>query len=150
MTDSSLKAQITEDMKTAMKAREQERLSAIRLILAAVKQREVDERIVLSDDQLLVVLDKMAKQRRESIKEFQAANRLDLVAKEQFELDLISHYLPTPLSEAEVVALVAKTDAETGASTIKDMGKVMAALKPFLQGRADMAIVGQLIKQHLS
>jgi len=150
MTDSSLKAQITEDMKTAMKAREQERLSAIRLILAAVKQREVDERIVLSDDQLLVVLDKMAKQRRESIKEFQAANRLDLVAKEQFELDLISHYLPTPLSEAEVVALVAKTVAETGASSIKDMGKVMAALKPFLQGRADMAIVGQLIKQHLS
>jgi len=150
MTESDLKARVTEDMKTAMKARDQAKLSAIRLILAAVKQREVDERITMTDEQLLVVLDKMSKQRRESIKEFQAANRTDLVEKEQFELDVIAGYLPTPLTDSEVAALVTKAVADTGAASVKDMGKIMAALKPQLQGRADMAVVGQLIKQQLS
>jgi len=150
MTDSPLKVQITDDMKTAMKARDQAKLSAVRLILAAVKQCEVDERIVLSDEHVFAILDKMAKQRRESIKEFLAANRQDLVDKEQFELDIIAQYLPTPLSESEIAALVTQTIAQTNATSIKDMGKVMAALKPVAQGRADMAIIGQLIKQQLS
>jgi uncharacterized protein YqeY len=145
-----LKARIQDDMKSAMRAGEKERLGVIRLILAAIKQREVDERIQLDDTQVLGVLEKMVKQRRESITQFEAGGRADLVARETAELALLGGYLPEPLSEQELDQLVTATIAETGAASIKDMGKVMNALKAKVAGRADMAALGARIKARLS
>ena len=142
----SLKKLITDDMKAAMKSGEKSRLGVIRMILAAIKQVEVDERIELGDDRILVVLDKMLKQRRESIKQFRDASRNDLAEIEEAEVVVIQDYLPQQLSEAEIDVLVAKAIAETGATSIKDMGAVMALLKPQMQGRADMAVVSVRIK----
>jgi len=148
-TAPSLKDTVQEDMKTAMRARDKDRLDAIRLILAAIKQREVDERITLSNDQTLAVLDKMLKQRRESIAQYQSAGRSDLVEKENQEIAVIQSYLPAPLSETEISQLIDRILAETGASSARDMGKVMAALKPQLQGRADIAAVSAKVKERL-
>lgn len=150
MTDAvGLKQRIQEDMKSAMRAQQKQRLDAIRLILAAVKQIEVDERIVVEDARLLAILDKMLKQRRDSIEQYQAANRQDLVAQEQFEVNLIQEYMPAALSDAELDQLIAEAVAATGAAGVKDMGKVMAELKPKVQGRADMGKVGSKIKEKL-
>jgi uncharacterized protein len=146
----SLKDRVQEDMKTAMRAGEKQRLGTVRLIMAAIKQREVDERVLLDDAQVLAVLEKMGKQRRESITQFEAGGRADLVAKENAELAIISAYLPTALGDAELDALIRAAMAETGASSIKDMGKVMASIKSKAQGRADMASVGARIKALLS
>lgn len=146
----SLKAKITEDMKAAMKARETERLSAIRLILAAIKQLEVDERKDLSDPEVVSVIERMMKQRRDSIAQFQAAGRKDLSDKETFELGLLSGYLPQQLSEEEIASEVASIVAQTGAKGVSDMGKVMGLLKAKLAGRADMAKVSTLVKTKLA
>ncbi len=142
----SLKDRIQDDMKTAMRAKDKERLGAIRLILAAVKQREVDERIELNDSQVLGVLEKMIKQRRESLAQYQSAGRDDLAAREAFEIELIQSYLPAPLGEAEIDALITNAIAVTGAQSVRDMGKVMALIKEQAQGRADMAAVGARVK----
>ncbi len=146
---SQLKAKIQEDMKTAMRNQAKDRLATIRLILAALKQREVDERIDLSDEQVLAVLDKMIKQRRESIAQYQAGNRPDLVEKEQAEVAVIQEYLPAQLSEAEITALLDAAIKESGATSAKEMGKVMAILKPKLQGRADIGAVSAKVKERL-
>ncbi|MEE9421532.1 MAG: GatB/YqeY domain-containing protein [Gammaproteobacteria bacterium] len=146
----SLQDRIQQDMKDAMRSGDKPRRDVIRLILAAIKQREVDERIVLNDDQILVVLDKMAKQRRESIEQFTKANRNDLVEQENFELGIIKYYLPEQLDDSAIDALIDEALQTTGASTIKDMGKVMGILKPKLQGRADMSTVSGRIKSKLS
>jgi len=145
----TLTERITDDMKSAMRAGEKDRLAVVRLILAAIKQREVDERITLDDAQVLTVLDKMAKQRKESIAQFESGGRADLVAKEAAELAVIQSYLPAQLSDAELDALIAEAMASTGATTIKDMGKVMGVVKSKAAGRADMAAVGARIKQKL-
>jgi uncharacterized protein len=145
-----LKERITEDMKSAMRAGEKDRLAVVRLILAGSKQREVDERITLDDTQVLAVLEKMAKQRKESITQFESGGRADLVAKENAELVIIQSYLPAQLSDAELDALIAEAMAATGATTIKDMGKVMGIVKGKAAGRADMGAVGARIKQKLS
>ena len=146
----SIKAQISEHLKDAMRARDKQRLDVLRLVSAAIKQIEVDERIEVDDTRMLQILDKMAKQRKASIAQYTKAAREDLVAQEQFELTVISEYLPAQLSEDEVNALVKVAIAETGAEKMADMGKVMALLKPKMQGRADMAKVSQLIKSALS
>jgi len=146
----SLKERVQEDMKSAMRAGDKERLGTVRLILAGIKQREVDERILLDDVQVLAVLEKMVKQRRESIAQFEAGGRADLVAKETAELAVISAYLPSPLSETELDALIQAAIAESGAASIKDMGKVMGIIKSKAQGRADMAAVGARIKARLT
>ena len=146
----SLKERIQEDMKGAMRSGDKDRLGTIRLIMAAVKQREVDERITLDDTQVLGVLEKMGKQRRESIAQFQAGGRADLVAKENAELTIINAYMPARLADDELDALINQAISETGASSIKDMGKVMAIIKSKAQGRADMAAVGARIKARLS
>ena len=145
----SLKERIQEDMKAAMRSGAKDRLGTIRLIMAAVKQREVDERISLDDTQLLGVLEKMGKQRRESITQFQAGGRADLVAKENAELAIINAYMPAPLADDELDALINAAIAQTGAASIKDMGKVMGIIKGKAQGRADMAAVGAKIKAKL-
>ncbi|NMQ19925.1 GatB/YqeY domain-containing protein [Candidatus Competibacter phosphatis] len=145
----SLKDRIQDDMKTAMRAKDKERLGAIRLILAAVKQREVDERIELNDVQVLGVLEKMIKQRRESLAQYQSAGREDLAARESFEIEVIQSYLPTPLSEADIDTLVANAVAVTGAQSVRDMGKVMALIKDQAQGRVDMAKISARVKAHL-
>ena len=145
----SLKDRIQQDVKDAMRAREKERLGTIRLITAAIKQREVDERIELDDEQVLLVLDKMCKQRRESISQFEKAGRDDLIAVEVREMDIIQAYLPEQLGDDEIAALIEAAMADTGASSIKDMGKVMGQLKPKLQGRADMGAVSAMIKARL-
>jgi uncharacterized protein YqeY len=145
----SLKERITDDMKAAMRAGEKERLGVIRMITSAIKQREVDERIVLDDTQVLSVLEKMIKQRKESLAQFQAGNRQDLVDKESAEITLLQTYMPSRLGDAEVDALIAEAIAATGASGIKDMGKVMGVIKAKAQGRADMAGVGAKIKAKL-
>jgi uncharacterized protein len=145
-----LKDRITEDMKGAMRAGEKERLGTIRLVLAAIKQREVDERIALDDGQVLAVLEKMIKQRKESIAQFESGGRADLVAKEQAELVVLQAYLPAQMSEAEIDALITEAVAATGASSIKDMGKVMGIVKAKAQGKADMGAVSARIKQKLS
>ena len=147
---SSLKPQLTDDMKSSMKSGNKHRLGVVRLILAAIKQIEVDERIELDDTRILAVLDKMVKQRRESIAQYGKAGRDDLVAVEQAEIVIIQEYLPAALSEAEINALVEQSIESTGAASIKDMGKLMGVLKPQLQGRADMGKVSQLIKSRLS
>jgi len=146
----TLKERITEDMKSAMRAGEKDRLATVRLILAGIKQREVDERITLDDAQVLAVLDKMAKQRKESIKEFEKGARADLVAKETAELAIVQGYLPAQLSDAELDAIIAEAIASTGASSVKDMGKVMGLVKSKAAGRADMGAVGARIKAKLS
>ena len=145
----SLKERITEDMKAAMRSGEKERLGVIRLITSAIKQREVDERIVLDDAQVLSVLEKMIKQRKESVAQFQAGNRQDLVDKENAEITLLQGYMPSQLSDAELDSLIGEAVAATGAASIKDMGKVMAIIKAKAQGRADMAAVGAKIKAKL-
>jgi uncharacterized protein len=145
----SLKERITEDMKAAMRSGEKERLGVIRLITSAIKQREVDERIVLDDTQVLSVLEKMIKQRKESVAQFQAGNRQDLVDKENSEITLLQGYMPSQLSDAELDALISEAVTATGAGSIKDMGKVMAVIKAKAQGRADMAAVGAKIKAKL-
>ena len=147
---STLKPQLTSDMKSSMKSGDKQRLGVVRLMLAAIKQIEVDERIELDDTRILAVLDKMVKQRRESISHYSNAGRDDLVAVEQAEIDLIQEYLPEALSEAEINDLVEQSIATTGAASIKDMGKLMGVLKPQLQGRADMGKVSQLVKSRLS
>ncbi len=145
----SLKTRIQDDMKSAMKAGARARLGVIRLILAAIKQREVDERIELDDEQVLVVLGKMVKQRRDSIRQYTDAGRDELAAAELAEVAIIQGYLPAALPEEEIAAIVEQTIAETGASSMKDMGKVMGKIKPQVQGRADMAQVSALIKKKL-
>lgn len=150
MSESSLKQRLQEDMKAALKASDKERLGTIRLVIAAIKQREIDERISLDDAAVLAVLDKAAKQRRESIQQYQAANREDLVAQEQAELSIIQSYLPEPLDEAALAALVKEAVAQSGATSIKDMGQVMAILRPQVQGRVDMAVLSATVKDILS
>ncbi|ARU30999.1 glutamyl-tRNA amidotransferase [Sulfuriferula sp. AH1] len=145
----SLKARITEDMKSAMRAKETARLGAIRLLLAAIKQREVDERIELDDAQIVAAIDKMLKQRRDSIAQFEAAGRQELADIEHFEISVLQAYMPEAASDEEIDALIAKAMVDTGAAGVKDMGKVMAAVKPELAGRADMAQVSTRIKARL-
>ena len=145
----ALKDRITEDMKSAMRAGDKERLGTIRLALAAIKQREVDERLTLDDTQVLTVLEKMIKQRREAITQFASGGRADLVARENAEIGVLQHYLPAPLSESELDALIAQAIATTGAASMKDMGRVMAVVKPQAQGRAEMGAVSARIKQKL-
>jgi len=145
----SLKERITEDMKAAMRAKDSERLSVVRLLLAAIKQREVDERIVLSDDDVVAVIEKMLKQRRDSISQFQAGGRQDLVDQEQFEVKVLGAYMPQQLTEQDIEQAVDAVITAAGAKSAQDMGKVMAALKPQLAGRADMAKVSALVKARL-
>jgi uncharacterized protein YqeY len=145
-----LKQRLVEDMKTAMKAGEKRRLGIIRLINAAIKQREVDERIELDDTQVLAVLDKMLKQRRDSITQYEAAKREDLAEQERYEIGVCQEYLPAALSDDEIAALIEMAVAAAGALSQKDMGKVMALLKPQVQGRADVGAVSALVKQRLS
>jgi uncharacterized protein YqeY len=145
----SLKARITEEMKTAMRAKDSARLSTIRLLLAAIKQREVDERIELTDADVLAVIDRMVKQRRDSISQFEAGHRADLVAVERAEVDVLSEYLPAQATAAEIDALIDETIAATGAAGIAGMGKVMAVLKPRLAGRADLAAASARVKAKL-
>jgi len=145
----TLKERITEDMKSAMRAGEKDRLATVRLMLAGIKQREVDERITLDDSQVIAVLEKMIKQRRESMAQFESGGRADLVAKEAAELAIVQGYLPAQLSEGELDALIAEAIAATGAASIKDMGKVMGIVKAKAAGRADMAAVGARVKQKL-
>jgi uncharacterized protein YqeY len=146
----SLKQQITDDMKTAMRAKDTARLGAIRLLLAAMKQREVDERIVLSDADVIAIIEKMNKQRRDSISQYEAAGRQDLADVEKFEMSVLVTYMPQQLGEAEITSAVAEAIAATGAASQQDMGKVMGVLKPKLAGRADMGKVSALIKAQLS
>jgi uncharacterized protein YqeY len=146
----TLKATITEDMKAAMRARATARLSTIRLLLAAIKQKEVDERIEVSDADVVGIVDKMIKQRRESIAHFDAGGRPELAAAERAEIEILQGYLPQPLSEAEVEALIAAAIADAGVSSAAAMGKVMAALRPRLAGRADMARVAARVKAKLA
>jgi hypothetical protein len=146
----SLKQQLTEDMKTAMRGGDKQRLGVIRLILAAVKQREVDERIELDDTQTIAVLEKMVKQRKDSVSQYVAANREDLADVERAEMTVIEAYLPAKLGEAEIDALIEAAIAETGASSARDMGKVVAAVKAKAAGRADMGLVSGRIKQRLN
>ena len=145
----AIKDTLNDDLKEAMRAKDKQKLGALRLITAAIKQVEVDERIVVDDARMLVILDKLAKQRHESISQFKAANRDDLVAQEQFELDIITHYLPEPLTEAEIIQLIDAALKESGANAMADMGKVMTLLKPQMQGRADMSKVSAMIKSKL-
>ena len=145
----SLKSRIQDDVKSAMRAHEREQLAVLRLVTAAIKQIEVDQRIELNDEQVLAVLDKMVKQRRESLEQYEKAGREDLAAQERFELDLIQGYLPDPLGEAELAALIQSTVAKVGAETIRDMGSVMNALRPQVQGRADMKAVSSTVKAQL-
>lgn len=145
-----LKQRLVENMKTAMKAGEKRRLGVIRLINAAIKQREVDERIELDDAQVLAVLDKMLKQRRDSITQYEAAKREDLAEQERYEIGVCQEYLPTALSDDEIAALIETAVAASGAASMKEMGKVMAILKPQVQGRADVGAVSAQVKQRLS
>ena len=150
MADSPLKIRLTEAMKSAMRAQQKDRLSAIRMILADIKRIEVDERIEPDDARILTVLDKIAKQRRDSISQFRVAGRDDLADKETLELGVVTEFLPQQLSDAEIAELIDKAIAQTGAATGADMGKVMAIVKPAAQGRADMAAISKLIKSRLS
>lgn len=146
----SLKDTLQNDMKAAMRAKDRERLGTIRLIQAAIKQREIDERTTLDDGEVIAVLNRMLKQRRESIAQYQAAGREDLVAKETFEAEIIQAYLPQPLSDAEIDSLIDQAIAQTGAQSVRDMGKVMAVVKDSAQGRADMAKVSGQVKARLN
>lgn len=146
----SIKERLNNNIKDAMRAKDKELLIVLRLITAAVKQIEVDERIEIDDERMLVILDKMSKQRKESIMQFQKANREDLVAKEEYELSIIAQYLPEPLSKSEIEKIVNEAIKTTGASKMPDMGKVMAYIKPLVQGRADMAEISAIIKSYLN
>lgn len=146
----SLRDRIADDMKSAMKARETDRLAAIRLLMAALKQKEVDERIAMTDDIVFAVIDKMVKQRKDSITQYQAGNRPDLVAREEFELSVLAGYMPQQLTHAELAAILDEAIAETGAKSAKDMGKVMTAVRPKVAGRADMAALSATVKARLS
>jgi hypothetical protein len=146
----SLKQRIQADMKSALRAREQQRLGTIRLLQAAIKQREIDERIVLNDEQIIAILGKMIKQRRDSITQYEHANRQDLADKEAFEIEVLQTYLPQPLSEAELIHLIEAKIAESHATSPKDLGKVMRLIKPCIQGRADMKIVSDQVKSYLN
>ena len=150
MLSMALKDRILEDMKTALRAKDTARLSAVRLLLAAIKQREVDERIELTDTDVVAVIEKMLKQRRDSIRQYGNAGRQDLVQAEEFEVQILTGYMPSGLSEAEVEAAVAEVIAATGAKSTQEMGKVMSALKAKLAGRADMAKVSALVKAKLA
>ncbi|TIC84683.1 GatB/YqeY domain-containing protein [Crenobacter intestini] len=145
----TLKQQINDDMKQAMKARDSVRLGAIRLLMAAIKQKEVDEQVELDDTAVTAVIDKMIKQRRDSVTQYKAGGREDLVEAESAEIDVLVGYMPQPLSEAEIAALIEQAVADSGAAGMQDMGKVMALLRPQLAGRADMAAVSVLIKARL-
>ncbi|HNV87698.1 MAG TPA: GatB/YqeY domain-containing protein [Methylotenera sp.] len=145
----SLKQQISEDMKNAMRAKDSVRLGAIRLLQAAIKQREVDERVELDDAAVISVIEKMLKQRRDSIAAYESANRTDLADVEKFEVSVLQTYLPQQLSEDEIKAILEKVVADTGAEGVKDMGKVMAAIKPLVAGKADMGKISGLIKARL-
>lgn len=147
---SKLKQRINDDIKSAMRNKDKQRLSALRLLAAACKQKEVDERIELDDAAVLKLVDKMAKQIRESIEQFSRAGREELVAKETFELEVIQQYLPPPLTENEIKNTIGAAIQETGAKSLKDMGKLMAFLKPSLQGRADMKYVSALVREQLN
>jgi len=144
-----LKQRVQDDMKAAMKAAEKRKLGVIRLILAAIKQREVDERIELDDSQVLAVLDKMVKQRRDSLAQYSQAGREDLAEQERYEIEICQAYLPEALSDDELARLVDEAVSAAGATSVKDMGKVMGVLKPKVQGRADMGAVSKLVKQRL-
>jgi len=146
----SLKLGIQSAMKDAMRAKEKVRLGVIRLIMAAIKQREVDERVELDDEQVLLVIDKMMKQRRESISQFDAAGRDDLSSVERVELEILQTFMPEPLSDDEIRSMVEKAMSDTGASSMKDMGKVMGLIKSQAQGKADMSVVSKMIKDQLS
>ena len=148
-TERSLKERLSDEMKAAMKSGDKTRLAVIRLIQSALKQKEVDERVVLTDADVLAILDKMAKQRRESIEQFKAAGRDDLEQQEAYELSVIQSYLPEPLSDADIDALIAQAIQSTGASSVREMGAVMTQLRPQLQGRADMSLVSARIKNAL-
>lgn len=145
----SLKLQITEDMKTAMRAKDSARLGAIRLLQAAIKQREVDERIELSDADVITAIEKMLKQRRDSISAYESANRTDLADVEKYEVAVLQEYLPQQLTEAEILSILDQVVADTGAAGVKDMGKVMAVIKPLVAGKADMGKISGLIKTRL-
>lgn len=145
----SLRERINEDMKAAMKARESDKLAAIRLLQAALKQKEVDERVTLTDSDILAIIDKMLKQRKDSIEQYKAGNRPDLVAKEEFEVGVLATYMPAQLSEAEVMTILDGVITQTGAQGAKDMGKVMNALRPLVAGRADMGKLSGLVKSRL-
>jgi len=149
-TTAGLRQRIESDMKAALRAKDKDRLGAIRLILAAVKQREIDERTTLSDTDILAVLDKMTKQRRDSIAQFEQAGRQELADKEAAEVAVIQEYLPAALSDAEIDAVIAEAIAASGATTPQEMGKIMGLLKPRLQGRADMGLVSRKVKEKLS
>jgi hypothetical protein len=146
----SLKTQLTDDMKTAMKGGDKDRLGVIRLINAGIKQREVDERIMLDDAQVLSVLEKMLKQRRDSVSQFEAAGRTDLADKEKFEIGVIQHYMPAQMTAEEVDSAIAAAIAESGAASPKDMGKVMSIVKPKMAGRTDMGKLSELVKTKLA
>lgn len=145
----SLREKINQDMKAAMKAREAEKLSAIRLLQAALKQKEIDERVTLSDSDVLGIIDKMLKQRRDSIEQFRTGNRPDLVAKEEFEVNVLQAYMPAQLSDAEVMKILDDVIAQTGAQGARDMGKVMNTLRPLVAGRANMGKLSGLVKARL-
>jgi uncharacterized protein YqeY len=147
---SELRARLNEAVKSAMRAADKARLGTLRLATAALKQREVDERIELSDEDVLATLSKMIKQRRESIAQYEQANRPELAAQEQAEIEILSEFLPQPLSETEIDQLIDEAVAETGASSVRDMGKVMGILRPQVQGRADVAAVSARVKDRLS
>lgn len=146
----SLKLQITEDMKTAMRAKDSARLGAIRLLQAAIKQREVDERIELTDADVITAIEKMLKQRRDSIAAYESANRTDLADVEKYEVSVLQEYLPQQFTEAEILSVLDQVIANTGAAGVKDMGKVMAAIKPLVAGKADMGKISGLIKTRLA
>ncbi len=147
---SELKKRITDDMKSAMKAKDRQALKAVRMILEAIKQKEIDERIELNDAQVMTVIQKMVKQRKDSISQFSDAGRTDLVEIEEAELEIINNYMPEQLSDEEVASVVDKAINDSGANSMKDMGKLMGMLKSQLQGKADMSLVSQLIKSKLS
>lgn len=147
---SEIKQRLSDDMKTAMREKDKARLGVVRLALAAIKQREVDERIELDDVQVLAVIDKMVKQRRDSASQYEAASRQDLADQENYEISILTTYLPAALSDAEIDALIGEAVAATGAASMQEMGKVMGWLKPKVQGRADMGAVSQKIKARLS
>ncbi|WP_339825515.1 GatB/YqeY domain-containing protein [uncultured Arenimonas sp.] len=146
----SLKTQLTEDMKAAMKSGEKDRLGVVRLILAAIKQKEVDERVEMTDPLVLAVLEKMVKQRKDSISQYEAAGREDLAAVERYELGVLEAYLPAKMSEAEIQAAIDAAKAESNAAGPADIGKLMGVLKPRLAGKADMGLVSQLVKKSLA
>jgi uncharacterized protein YqeY len=150
VTDSSLKERITEDMKQAMRAKDKPRLGVIRLIQSEIKRVEVDERIELDDTRVLSILDKMLKQRKDSASQYRDADRIDLAEQEEYEISVLQEYLPAQLDDKEIEAIVDAAVAETGASSMQDMGKVMGLVKPRVQGRGDMGAVSQLVKARLS